>query len=143
MLARCSRALRSAGVVKGDRVAGVMVNSQEALVCMLSVTAIGAIWSSCSPDFGVGGVSDRLGQISPKLVFFSLGYLYGGRWFDSRGLATDVLARLPGTWMRCGMRCGMVVSRTMLRSSCALVGCGKGWTDARPAQPGHLAFPRV
>lgn len=52
--------------------------------------------SSCSPDFGVGGVSDRLGQISPKLVFFSLGYLYSGRWFDCRKLALDVLARLPG-----------------------------------------------
>lgn len=53
--------------------------------------------SSCSPDFGVGGVSDRLGQISPKIVFFSLGYLYGGKWHDCRGLATEVLARLPGT----------------------------------------------
>ena len=52
--------------------------------------------SSCSPDFGVGGVSDRLGQISPKLVFFSLGYLYSGRWFDCRKLALDVLVRLPG-----------------------------------------------
>lgn len=52
--------------------------------------------SSCSPDFGVGGVSDRLGQISPKLVFFSLGYLYGGRWHDCRGLAKEVLAQLPG-----------------------------------------------
>lgn len=52
--------------------------------------------SSCSPDFGVGGVTDRLGQISPKLVFFSLGYLYGGRWHDCRKLAADVLARLPG-----------------------------------------------
>ncbi|CAM9705446.1 unnamed protein product, partial [Laminaria digitata] len=91
----CARALRSAGVRKGDRVAGVMVNSQEALVCMLGATSIGAVWSSCSPDFGVGGVSDRLGQISPKLVFFSLGYLYSGRWFDCRKLALDVLARLP------------------------------------------------
>lgn len=52
--------------------------------------------SSCSPDFGVGGVVDRLGQISPKMVFFSLGYLYGGRWHDCRKLALDVLARLPG-----------------------------------------------
>ncbi|CAM9305652.1 unnamed protein product [Ectocarpus sp. 6 AP-2014] len=97
LVARCARALRSAGVRKGDRVAGVLVNSQEALVCMLGVTAIGAVWSSCSPDFGVGGVSDRLGQISPKLVFFSLGYLYGGRWHDCRGLAKDVLSRLPDT----------------------------------------------
>ena len=52
--------------------------------------------SSCSPDFGVGGVSDRLGQISPKVIFFSLGYLYGGKWYDCRKLASDVLERLPG-----------------------------------------------
>eukprot|EP00903_Cladosiphon_okamuranus_P007120 g6918.t1 len=97
LVARCVRALRAARVSKGDRVAGVMVNSEEALVCMLGATAIGAIWSSCSPDFGVGGVSDRLGQISPKLVFFSLGYLYGGRWHDCRGLAKEVLAQLPDT----------------------------------------------
>lgn len=45
----------------------------------------------------MGGVSDRLGQISPKLVFFSLGYLYGGRWHDCRALAQEVLAQLPGT----------------------------------------------
>lgn len=61
------------------------------LPCFLAVGL-----SSCSPDFGVGGVLDRLGQISPKLVFFSLGYLYGGRWFDCRNLALEVLARLPG-----------------------------------------------
>lgn len=52
--------------------------------------------SSCSPDFGVMGVSDRLGQISPKLVFFSLGYFYDGKWHDCRKLAADVLTELPG-----------------------------------------------
>lgn len=65
-------------------------------------------FSSCSPDFGVGGVSDRLGQISPKIVFFSLGYLYSGRWFDCRKLALDVLARLPGTCLSdCGGGCDL------------------------------------
>ncbi|CAM9806037.1 unnamed protein product, partial [Sphacelaria rigidula] len=51
--------------------------------------------SSCSPDFGVEGIVDRLGQLSPKLVLFSVGYLYGGRWHDCRILALDVLKRLP------------------------------------------------
>lgn len=57
------------------------------------------MYSSCSPDFGVVGVSDRLGQISPKLVFFSLGYFYGGKWHDCRKLAADVVTALPGEYM--------------------------------------------
>ncbi|CAM9713499.1 unnamed protein product, partial [Discosporangium mesarthrocarpum] len=96
LVARCVRALRRAGVGRGDRVAGVMVNSQDAIVCMLGTTSIGAIWSSCSPDFGVQGVVDRLGQISPRVVFFSLGYSYGGRWHDCRQQAREVLRLLPG-----------------------------------------------
>lgn len=72
------------------------INSVSSLACSRRKSCR----SSCSPDFGVGGVSDRLGQISPKLVFFSLGYLYGGRWHDCRGLAKDVMARLPGMYDR-------------------------------------------
>lgn len=68
--------------------------SQHGSVFVRSTAFFGA--SSCSPDFGVGGVSDRLGQISPKLVFFSLEYVYASRWHDCRELALDVLARLPG-----------------------------------------------
>ncbi len=68
---RCATALRAAGIVKGDVVSGVLVNGAEAVICVLGATSIGAIWSGCSPDFGVGGISDRLGQLKPKVVFFS------------------------------------------------------------------------
>jgi acetoacetyl-CoA synthetase len=65
-VARVSRSLRACGVVTGDRVAGLLPNMPEAVVAMLAATSIGAIWSSCSPDFGIKGVLDRFGQISPR-----------------------------------------------------------------------------
>ncbi|KAG5179035.1 acetoacetyl-CoA synthase [Tribonema minus] len=66
-VALCAHGLRKAGVRAGDCVAGVVANSAEALVCMLAATSMGAVWSSCSPDFGVAGVVDRLGQVNPKV----------------------------------------------------------------------------
>ncbi|HTY23416.1 MAG TPA: AMP-binding protein, partial [Desulfomonilaceae bacterium] len=68
-VARLAKSLRDMGVVKGDRVAGYLPNLPEAIVAMLATTSIGAIWSSCSPDFGIKGVLDRFGQIAPKALF--------------------------------------------------------------------------
>ena len=76
-------ALRNAGVVKGDRVAGFMPNVPETIVAMLATSSIGAIWSSCSPDFGINGVMDRFGQIEPKVLFACDGYYYNGKTIDS------------------------------------------------------------
>ena len=84
-----------AGVGEGDRVAGYLPNLPETLVAMLAATALGAIWSSASPDFGVQGVLDRFGQIEPKVLFCSDGYLYGGKEFDTQDKAAEVLAQLP------------------------------------------------
>jgi acetoacetyl-CoA synthetase len=66
-VALCAAALKKAGVTVGDSVSGVLCNSSEAVVCMLATTSVGAVWSSCSPDFGVEGVVDRLGQVKPKV----------------------------------------------------------------------------
>jgi acetoacetyl-CoA synthetase len=74
--------LKSLGVTKGDRVAGYVPNTPEAIIAMLATTALGAIWSSCSPDFGVSGILDRFGQITPKVLFMADGYYYNGKWFD-------------------------------------------------------------
>ena len=82
-VAQLSRALRNHGVGVGDRVAGFMPNMMEAVIAMLAATAIGAIWSSCSPDFGFQGVMDRFGQIQPKVLFAANGYSYSGKKFDS------------------------------------------------------------
>ena len=75
-VARTAAALRASGVAAGDRVAGYLPNVPEAIVAALAAASIGAIWSSCSPDFGVQGVLDRFGQIEPKVLFSADGYLY-------------------------------------------------------------------
>ncbi len=89
-VARCAAALRALGVRRGDRVGGYMPNVPETIVAMLAATSLGAIWSSCSPDFGVGAVMDRFGQIEPKVMFTVDGYTYGGKRFET----LDRVARL-------------------------------------------------
>ncbi len=81
-VSRLSQALRNAGVGVGDRVAGFLPNIPEAVIAMLATTAIGAVWSSCSPDFGINGVVDRFGQIKPKVLFSANSYRYGGKSHD-------------------------------------------------------------
>lgn len=93
---RLAHALREAGVRPGDRVAGFLPNIPEAVVAMLATTAIGAVWSSCSPDFGIDGVIDRFGQIAPKVLFTADAYPYGGKRFDCLGKIRGVLEKIPG-----------------------------------------------
>jgi acetoacetyl-CoA synthetase len=93
--ARVAAGLRDAGVTAGDRVAGFMPNLPETLIAMLATTSLGAIWSSCSPDFGIAGVLDRFGQIAPKVIVTADGYFYGGKTLDSLAPIAGVLAQLP------------------------------------------------
>ena len=74
--------LRSIGVKKGDRVVGIVTNNAETLISFLAVNSIGAVWSSCSPDFGEQAILDRFSQIEPKILFFSSNYMYGGKKFE-------------------------------------------------------------
>jgi acetoacetyl-CoA synthetase len=92
---RIAAGLTAAGVVAGDRVAGFLPNIPEAVIAMLATTSLGAIWSSCSPDFGVHGVLDRFGQITPKVLFTADGYFYAGKKPDSLAQIAEVLAKLP------------------------------------------------
>jgi acetoacetyl-CoA synthetase len=87
-------ALSAAGVRKGDRVAAFLPNCPEAIIAMLATASIGAIWSSCSPDFGINGVVDRFGQIEPKILFCADGYFYNGKRHDSLGPVEGVAARI-------------------------------------------------
>ncbi len=82
-VARCAAALRRDGVKQGDRVGGYLPNVPETIVAMLAATSLGAVWSSCSPDFGVGAVLDRFGQIEPSVLVTSDGYTYGGKRFET------------------------------------------------------------
>ncbi|MFM1813533.1 MAG: hypothetical protein RLZ98_228 [Pseudomonadota bacterium] len=81
-VARLASHLRAIGITPGDRVAAVLPNVPEAVVAVLACAAVGAIWSSCSPDFGTRGIVDRFGQIEPRVLLCADGYSYGGKSFD-------------------------------------------------------------
>ena len=87
--------LRSRGIEKGDRVAGIVTNGYEALVGMLAATSMGAIWSSASPDFGIGAINDRFGQIEPAALIVVNGYGYGGKAFSRQKDFAELVAGLP------------------------------------------------
>ena len=95
LVSRLAQAMKAAGVGPGDRVAGFVPNMPETIAAMLATASLGAIWSSCSPDFGVQGVLDRFGQIAPKLLITADGYWYGGKSFDSLSRMGECLPQLP------------------------------------------------
>ena len=87
--------LKKAGVGKGDRVAGFVPNCAETVIAMLATTSLGAVWSSCSPDFGINGVLDRFGQIKPKVLFTTDGYYYSKKTLNSLERVEGILQHLP------------------------------------------------
>ncbi len=94
-VARVAGALRAAGVRAGDRVAGFLPNIPEAVVAMLAAASCGAVWSSCSPDFGTAGVLDRFGQIEPRVLFVADGYRYNGKEIDSLERVREIVRAIP------------------------------------------------
>ena len=95
-VARVAAGLRALGVTKGDRVAAYLPNIPAAIIGLLATASIGAIWSSCSPDFGPASVIDRFAQITPKVLFAVERYRYGGREFDRSAAVAGIAAALPG-----------------------------------------------
>jgi acetoacetyl-CoA synthetase len=89
-------ALIALGVRRGDRVAGYLPNSPQAVVGLLATASIGAIWTSCSPDFGAHAVIDRFAQVAPKVLIAVDGYVYGGKTFDRQQEVASITAALPG-----------------------------------------------
>ena len=94
-VARVAKALKEAGVRVGDRVVGFMPNMPQSVIAMLAAASMGAIWSSCSPDFGIKGVLDRFGQIKPKILFTANGYSFKGKSIDSLERISDIISKLP------------------------------------------------
>ena len=94
-VSQLQQALAAEGVKPGDRVAAILPNTPEAIIAMLAAASIGAIWSSCSPDFGVQGVLDRFGQIQPKVLFAVDGCFYNGKTPDALGKLPEIVAKLP------------------------------------------------
>jgi acetoacetyl-CoA synthetase len=115
--------LREQGIKQGDRVAGVVTNGYEAIVGMLAATSLGAIWSSASPDFGVGAILDRFGQIEPAALIVVNGYGYGGKVFPRQKDFAELIEGLPT------LRC--VVSVEQLPGEPAIAGDKiTHWDDA-------------
>lgn len=93
---RCLRtSLMHAGVGEGDRVAAYLPNVPEAIIAMLATSSLGAVWSSCSPDFGVAGVIDRFGQIEPKVLLGCVAYTYKSKVIDVSDKLREIVGGLP------------------------------------------------
>jgi acetoacetyl-CoA synthetase len=94
-VAGLAAALRAAGVAPGDRVAGFLPNLPETVIAMLAATSVGAVWSSCSPDFGTEGVVDRLGQVEPRVLFTTDRYAYNGKTHDCLQRVGEISRAIP------------------------------------------------
>ncbi|MDP1717996.1 MAG: AMP-binding protein, partial [Burkholderiales bacterium] len=94
-VSRMAQALQAVGIKRGDRVAAYMPNLPGTVIAMLAATSLGAVWSSCSPDFGVQGVLDRFGQIEPSILFAADGYFYNGKTINLVDRLKDIAANLP------------------------------------------------
>jgi len=135
-VARVASALAADGVEPGDRVAGFLPNLPETVTAMLATASLGAVWSSCSPDFGAAGVLDRFGQIAPKVLFVGDGHRYAGKEHDSLGIVAELREALPGL-------ARTVVVPYLRPEEPAPAGCA-AWADyADPAAPPVPVYHRV
>jgi len=94
-VAAVAAGLRRLGVRRGDRVVAYLPNAPETVIAFLATASIGAIWSSCAPEFGISSVVDRFQQIEPKVLLAVEGYRYDGRWHDRREAVAAIRAQLP------------------------------------------------
>jgi acetoacetyl-CoA synthetase len=134
-VAAAAAALRALGIGPGDRIAGLLPNIPETIVAMLAAASLGAIWSSCSPDFGANGVVDRFGQIRPRVLVCADGYRYAGKEIDSLARVREVMALIPGI--------ERVVVVPYLRDEPDLSWGGTAWRDfLSPHAGADLAFER-
>jgi acetoacetyl-CoA synthetase len=136
-VSRLRQALQSDGVGPGDRVAGYMPNMPEAVIAMIATSSLGAVWTSCSPDFGPSGVLDRFGQIAPKAMIMADGYHYGGKTFDCMNKGRSIVAGLPSL--------ERVIVVPHIRADVTLDGLAGASSYADYVgrfQPGEIMFPR-
>ncbi len=139
-VSRLAQAMRAAGLQAGDRVAAFTPDTPEAIATMLAATSIGAIWSSCSPDFGTAGVVDRFGQIEPKLLIACDGYRYAGKDIDTRQRLAEIVAGLPSVEKT------IVVPQTYMPArDISMIPRAQGLADfmAPPYRPGPIEFVRL
>lgn len=124
--------LKSIGIEKGDRVIAYLPNIPEATIAFLAVCSIGAVWSSCSPDFGINAVVERFLQIEPKVLIAADGYSYGGKHFDKQSVILDLQEKIPT------IATTIVVSPQSRNLENAIT-----WQDVMEIKPGPLRFEAV
>ncbi|MBS4189479.1 acetoacetate--CoA ligase [Bacillus sp. FJAT-49705] len=96
LVAQVQTGLRSLGINRGDRVAGIVTNRIEGLAALLATASLGAVWTSCSPDFGPQGIVDRIGQVKPKVIIATLDYQYNEKTFDMGAPISTVCDSIDG-----------------------------------------------
>ena len=137
-VAGAAEGLQRLGVAKGDRVVAYLPNSIETVVSFLATASIGAIWSSCSPEFGTGAVRDRFAQVEPVVLIAADGYRYGGRDFDRREEVVEVAASMPS------LERVVVVPGPGSSGQLPETGNAVAWEESLGLPPdGPLAFERV
>jgi acetoacetyl-CoA synthetase len=129
-VAAAAAGLRRLGVGSGDRVVAYLPNMPETVIAFLASASIGAVWSSCAPEFGVSSVVDRFRQIEPKVLLAVEGYRYGGRWHDRREALADIRSQLP------------TLGATVLLPAPGQAGPA-AWTDDRRALAGTLGWEEL
>jgi acetoacetyl-CoA synthetase len=133
LVARVASGLRRLGVGRGDRVAAYLPNGPEALIALLATASVGAIWSSCSPEFGTQAVTDRFAQIEPKVLIAVDGYRYAGTEHDRREVLREIVRALPGLER-------LVVVPTLFDG---VDDGAMSWDELASAADGPLAFEAV
>ncbi|MPY72932.1 MAG: acetoacetate--CoA ligase [Alphaproteobacteria bacterium] len=142
--ARMAAALRRAGVKPGDRCAGFMPNAPEAVIAMLGTAAIGAVWTSCSPDFGAQGVLDRFGQVEPKILFACDGYYYNGKWISTLERMAAVAEKLPSVERVVLFSIGGAAPAATGPTAATAVRDAVRWEDfLAPDAPGDIGFEHL
>ena len=132
-VARCAAGLRRLGVERGDRVVGYLPNIPETVVALLACASIGAIWSSCAPEFGVRSVVDRVRQIDPKVLLAVDGYRYGSREISRTAEISQIRDALPG------LHATVLLGYLDPAADVAEVGATLTWEQLL-AEPAELAF---
>jgi acetoacetyl-CoA synthetase len=137
-VAHIAAALRALGIATGDRVAGFMPNVPETVIAMLATASLGAVWSSCSPDFGAQGVLDRFGQIEPRVLFCTERYRYAGKEIELRDRVAEVVERIPA------IERVVVVPYGGGQSNTTGIGRAQSWAEfAGEGEPAALEFERL
>jgi len=136
-VAATAAGLKDLGVSEGDRVAAYLPNVPETIVAFLATSSLGAIWSSCSPDFGVGAVTDRFAQIEPKVLFAVNGYTYGGKSFDRTGVIAELARSMPS------VEHVVMIDNLGEETDISSIPNAIREEDLRPEEYGPLEFTRV